>query len=451
MPKELKINSSAVAGGRKALTASFIVCSAAASLFYGCSEAGMSGIAGRGDTDDKEELPSSSTSTATETGTDEAVWINGSYLTCTWSEISEANDVTTACRMRSSSGIKRPPGLDLACTTQDVETGAAVGQTTLKTGLAFLVKLRAQEIARARLDCKVSGQDASASKIETLVSVLAGAASAELLACLKSDAAGSARACVTKAGITVGTEPADDDGVGATEPGIEQEDTSSTSTSAATSGDTDSSVAGATDASASPACQPRQQLVTEPGEHEITLDNPGCLLTVHLWGAGGGGSGGAEEGGTAGGAGGSTMFGSERADGGSGGSAAAGGMGGAALVSASAKSVVGRNGENSPNILIGGKGGSAPDANTDILGGKGGNGAVVESTCTPGESGGGGGGGGLAGGGGGSGGYVSIEYPPGTLSVPKVTLTIGAGGTSGCPAGAKGGDGKALLIWQVYD
>jgi hypothetical protein len=37
------------------------------------------------------------------------------------------------------------------------------------------------------------------------------------------------------------------------------------------------------------------------------------------------------------------------------------------------------------------------------------------------------------------------------LSVPKVTLTIGAGGTSGCPAGGKGGDGKALLIWEVYD
>jgi hypothetical protein len=457
MPNQLKIDTSVVAGARKVFAAGFICWCAVASIFYSCSEAGMSGIAGKGDTSDKEEGPASSTSTATETGSDEAVWINGSYLTCSWLEISEANDVTAACRMLSSSGTRRPDGLDMACSTQDAETGVAVGQTILKTGLAFHVKLRAQQIAKARLDCQVSGQDAASSKIETLVSVLAGAASAELLACLNNDAAGSARACVAKAGISIGTEPADDDGAG-TDSGIEQDDTpAAVPKSVATASSTASSTAEATDAGSSADCQPREQVFMTPGEHEIKLDNPGCLLTVHLWGAGGGGSGGSEEGGTAGGTGGSTMFGSEIVAGGTGGSSTTGGMGGAGTVSPSTRIVVGRNGTNAPAIIIGGNGGSAPDATSGSLpaagsaGGKGGSGATLESGCAPGESGGGGGGGGLGGGGGGSGGYASMEYPPGTLSVPKMTLTIGAGGTSGCPAGAKGGDGKALLIWEVYD
>lgn len=253
MPIELKVSRSAAAAARNAVMGRVGLCCIAASLFFDCSEAGVMGVAGKLDAGDGKKGAESSTSTDTETGSDEAVWINGSYLTCSWLEVSDANDVTAACRMLSSSGAARPPGLDFACSAQDAATGAALGQTILKPDLAFHVKLHAQQIGSARLACQVSGHDAVTSKTETLVSVLAGANSAELLACLTNDAVGSARDCVAKAGIPLGTEPADD-GAGNTGSGIEEGDTpTSKSTSVATANGTDdeSSPAAAPDAGSS--------------------------------------------------------------------------------------------------------------------------------------------------------------------------------------------------------
>lgn len=227
MSNKLEITASLAAAARKAFTSSVILCCAAASLSLGCHDAGLSSIAGKSNSPDKQESTESSSTTATDTdaSADTPIWVNGSFLTCSWLEISDANDVTTSCRMVSSSGVAEPAGLELACSAQDAETGEVVGQTIPTTGLAFHVSLRAQQIARTRVTCQVSGHGTVTSKAQTLASALAGGDSAELLRCLEGDAAGSARACVVEAGISIGIEPAADDEGGAG-PQIEQNEAS---------------------------------------------------------------------------------------------------------------------------------------------------------------------------------------------------------------------------------